>query len=554
MNLPEAPPRQHGVAASRLKKLAWPEMALAVLAGAAQAASLAWPESLQSPLLLLLLGLRPGQPVWWLQLLALAVLAGLLGRLRPDGGPHPTLGNWRLAVRLAWLFATAWLAGTVGWTYVALHTYGGLPSLMAALAVLALAGLLALFYAGICGLFVVLAPVKRAWSAIVFAALWLMAELARGTWLSGFGWGAAGYAHVEGPLAGFAPWLGVYGLCAISAWLALTLADVAWLDRGQSWRQRLAGPLAALLLLSLPVGARLLAPDWSRSSGRLGVTLLQGNIPQDEKFESGSGVPLALRGYAEQLLGSRSSLVVAPETAIPLLPQQLPPGYWEALQQRFAAGQQAALLGMPLGNFQQGYTNSVVGLKPAQAQPWRYDKQHLVPFGEFIPPLFKWFTAMMNIPLGDFNRGALRQAPFEWQGQRLATNICYEDLFSEELAPAFADPAMAPTILVNISNLAWFGHSLAMDQHLQIARMRALEFERPFVLATNTGVSALVDHRGRVEGSIARNSRATLVGEVEGRTGVTPYAGWVARVGLWPFWLLAISIVLLAMRAGLRKH
>jgi apolipoprotein N-acyltransferase len=309
-----------------------------------------------------------------------------------------------------------------------------------------------------------------------------------------------------------------------------------------------------LLVLTLPALAQRDASDPSRSSGRLSVTLLQGNIAQDEKFEIGTGVPLALQWYAEQLQNSRSSLVIAPETAVPVLPQQLPPDYWPALQQRFAGGQQAALIGSPLGNFQDGYTNSVLGLQPGQAQPWRYDKHHLVPFGEFIPPFFKWFTEMMNIPLGDFNRGDLLQPPFAWQGQRLAPNICYEDLFGEELAPQFREPTQAPTIFVNISNLAWFGNSLAMDQHLQIARMRALEFERPFVLATNTGVTAIMDHRARIVSALPRDTRAVLVGEVEGRTGVTPYAWWVAHAGLWPLWLLALGLVLVVSRQSLRKR
>jgi apolipoprotein N-acyltransferase len=308
------------------------------------------------------------------------------------------------------------------------------------------------------------------------------------------------------------------------------------------------------LVLALPIVYRMEAPHWTLPSGRLSVTLLQGNIPQEEKFEAGTGVRLALQWYAEQLNLSRSALVIAPETAIAVLPQQLPPDYWAALQKRFASGQQAALLGLPLGNSQEGYTNSVLGLKPGPTQAWRYDKHHLVPFGEFIPPWFKWFTAMMNIPLGDFNRGALKQPPFEWLGQRLAPTICYENLFGEELAPHFLDQMQAPTIFVNVSNLAWFGQSLALDQHLQIARMRSLEFERPFVLATNTGTTAIVDHRGHIVSSIPRATRAILVGEVQGRTGVTPYAWWVARFGLWPFWLLALGLVLQATRTRLRRR
>jgi len=177
---------------------------------------------------------------------------------------------------------------------------------------------------------------------------------------------------------------------------------------------------------------------------------------------------------------------------------------------------------------------------------YQYDKHHLVPFGEFIPPLFKWFTQMMNIPLGDFNRGAVGQPSFEWKGQRLAPNICYEDLFGEELGARFTDPATAPTVFVNVSNIGWFGNSVAIDQHLAISRMRALEFERPMLRATNTGATVVIDHRGRVTHSLPRHTRGVLAAEAEGRTGVTPFAWWVSRLGLWPLWLLGLALVALA--------
>ena len=548
MSPSEEPGGWSALRASQPPKFTWYPVVLALMAGCAQAASLAWPLASDNSVFQLL-GLRLGQPVWWLQLLALGGLAWLLEGSRAQGRV-----SWRLAALWGWVFATAWLAFTFWWTFVALHTYGGLPLLLATLAVLVLAGLLALFYAAACWSFSALVPVQRSFSAIFFAALWLLAELVRGTWLTGFGWGAVGYAHVTGPLAGFAPSIGMYGECALAAWLAMTLAQAVHRAHGSVWRQHVGGLISILVLFALPFIYQTVAPAPTQSSGRLSVTLLQGNIPQDEKFEVGSGVPLALQWYAEQLHSSRTALVIAPETAVPVLPQQLPPAYWNGLQQRFASGQQAALIGTPLGNSQEGYTNSVWGLKPGQAQPWRYDKQHLVPFGEFIPPLFKWFTAMMHIPLGDFNRGALWQPPFEWQGQRIAPNICYEDLFSEELALQFADPAQAPTLFVNISNLAWFGNSMAMDQHLQIARMRALEFARPFVLATNTGVTAIVDYQGRVQNSLTRNTRGVLESDVEGRTGVTPYGTWLAHLGLWPFWLLALGLVGLAARQSLRQR
>jgi apolipoprotein N-acyltransferase len=451
------------------------------------------------------------------------------------------------------VFATAWLLGSFGWVYVAMHTYGGLPAVLAGLAALALAGFLALYYAIACGLYVALRPSSPAWRPVFFALCWLSAELARASWLTGFGWGATAYAHVDGPLATYAPWVGVNGMTVLAAWLACSMGTLGQQLKSRQWRSVAVFGGLVLTLGLLPVLYQTMGSAMTQSSGRLSMTLLQGNIAQGEKFEASTGVPQALQWYAEQLQTSRGSLVVAPETAIPLLPQQLPAGYWQALEQRFASGQQAALIGMPWGNFQLGYTNSVLGLKPGQDQPWRYEKHHLVPFGEFIPSLFKWFTELMNIPLGDLSRGSLGQAPFEWQGQRISPNICVEDLYGEELAQNFTGATQTPTILVNVSNLAWFGGSLAMDQHLQIARLRAREFQRPFVLATNTGLTAIVDFNGRVTHLLERDTRGVLLGEVDGRTGVTPYAWWLARLGLSPWWALVFGGLAWAIRTRLRK-
>jgi apolipoprotein N-acyltransferase len=503
-----------------------------ILAGLLQAASLAWPFS--APPVLSAVGFTQGQPVWWLQWLALSTLAYTATAAE----------NQRHAAWLGWWFATAWLAGSFGWLFTSMHTYGGLAAPLAALAVLALAGALALFSAAAMWLFRPLAQKNNALTAIYFAALWMLAEMARGLLLTGFGWGGVGYAQVDGPLASALPWLGAYGTGALAAGCAALMAQGL---RGRSLRSWV--PATMVLLLGV-VPLNLLPGPQGGTVGKLSVTLLQGNIPQDEKFDQSSGVPKALRWYGQQLNASQTSLVVTPETALALLPDELPSGYWQALQQRFASGEQAALVGMPLGSYQAGYTNSVVGLKPGQATPWHYDKHHLVPFGEFIPPLFRWFTDLMNIPLGDFNRGGLAQPTFDWQGQRLATSICYENLFSEELAALFTDAALAPTMLVNISNLGWFGEHVAMDQHLHIARVRALEFDRPFLLATNTGRTAVVDHRGQVVQALPNHVAQALSATVEGRTGITPYAWWASRWGQWPLALVASVIVAFAWVVG----
>jgi len=496
---------------------------LCVLAGLAQALSIANPWN--------------GQPLWWLQILSLSALVWLL-----DGRATPRQAGLR-----GWLFACAWLAGTFWWLFISMHTYGGLPAPLAVLAVGGLAAALACVYALACGAFKALAPVHPAGRAIVFASSWLLAELARGQWLTGFPWGAGGYAQLDG-LAVFARYVGVYGV----GWVAALVAALAVY---RQWRA-----LAAVAVLALGVGVvPVPSTDPADPTAWLDVTLLQGNIPQDEKFEPGAGIPVALQWYGEQLAQATTPLVVAPETAIPLLPQQLPGGYWSGLVGRFAQGQQTALVGVPLGSMRDGYLNAVVGLQPQQTAPYEYAKHHLVPFGEFIPPLFRWFTEMMHIPLGDFNRGAVGQPSLAVGAQRLAPNICYEDLFGEELGARFIDPATAPTIFVNVSNIGWFGDSLAIDQHLAISRMRTLEFERPMLRATNTGATAIIDHQGRVLQSLPRLERGVLVGAVEGRglnaaSGwrITPYAWWVARCGLWPLWALGLLVWLWAWR--LRKY
>ena len=495
-------------------------LALVVVAGVSQAAAIATPWD--------------GQPAGWLQLLAMGIFAWQLD----------SAARVPRAALLGWVFATSWLACTFWWLFVAMNTYAGLAAWMAALAVVALAGVLALYYAGAAALFFLVAPASKVGAAAVFGALWMLAELARGVWFTGFGWGAIGYAHID-HLARAASYVGAYGVAALAAALAyLGMAAMRSQRRGRSTGYlALAGILAACMVW---------APgDYTTSTGSIKVALLQGNISQDEKFQPGSGVPDALRWYGQQLAIAHAPLTVAPETAIPLLPQQLPDGYWDTLQRRIREDGRAVLLGLPLGSEAAGYTNSVVGVLPggSNLQPaydYRYDKHHLVPFGEFIPPMFRWFTEMMAIPLGDFGRGAVGQPSFAWRGQRLAPNICYEDLFGEELGARFADQATAPTIFVNVSNIAWFGNTVAIDQHLNISRMRSLEFDRPFVRATNTGDTAIIDHAGRVTHSLPRLTRGVLVGNVEGRVGTTPFAWWVARLGLWPLWVAGVGVVLVA--------
>ncbi|MFO1297438.1 MAG: apolipoprotein N-acyltransferase [Rubrivivax sp.] len=363
---------------------------------------------------------------WLLPWLAAAVLAARVARARPGR-----------AFVLGWAFGTGWLLAGVWWLFISMHRYGALPALLAAAAVVALAAALSLYLGAAAAAFARWRRGAPAADAALFASLWLLAELARGVLFTGFPWVASGYSQVDAPLAALAPWLGVYGIGAVLAGLA------AWLALAMRRRVPLAFTVAVLLLL-----AALPLPQFTRPAGELTVALVQTNVPQDEKFAA-ERLPQTLAEAHKALLEARADLVVLPETAVPLLPGQLQdfvPGYWQRLVEHFAAGgpgeQRAALVGAPMGDFERGYTNSVAGLSAA-LPPYRYDKAHLVPFGEFIPWGFRWFTDLMNIPLGDFTRGRLDPPPFVAAGQRIAPNICYEDLFGEELARRFV-PGAAP--------------------------------------------------------------------------------------------------------------
>ena len=554
-------------------------LALSVAAGVVHGFSMAWPASVLGS------GLGvAGVSSGFLQCASLGVLAALLlSRANQEANA------WRQGALLSALFACSAMVATWGWLYVSMHRYGGLPPWLSALAVLLLAAALSLYFAAAGAVWVALfrrwmlsahlndgrlndrrsamPEFKRALAGLLlFAALWTLAELCRGQLFTGFPWGAGGYAHLESSLAGYAPWIGVYGIGFLAACLAMgvpLLVSGLMAGRTRAWQMISVGVLMVVVLV--PLGLQQAAPEFTQAAGKLKVRLLQGNIPQDEKFIPGQGVQQALSWYAEQLLANSEPLVVTPETAIPVLPQQLSPAYWQVLKDKYAPPNgtaqlpvtpQAALVGIPMGGPGVGYSNSVLTLGPADLN-YRYDKHHLVPFGEYVPPFFQWFVRLMNMPLGDFAQDRPPSSVLKWQGQRLLPQICYEDLFGEEVARYFAKPEDAPTVLVNMSNLAWFGDTTALAQHVAISRMRALEFQRPIIRATNTGLTGWVDAQGTVRESLPPFTRGALVIEFEGRSGLTPYAQWTSRWGLAPLWWLCAAIVLVlgvfSRRSGTRS-
>jgi apolipoprotein N-acyltransferase len=299
---------------------------------------------------------------------------------------------------------------------------------------------------------------------------------------------------------------------------------------------------------------------WTRPAGApLAVRLVQGNVAQDMKFRPERALE-AMRDYAERFESGGAALTVLPETAWTLPWDRTPAPIAERILAHVARGH-AIAIGLPAileppGGGHPMLANSVLLLQPdasgaVRAPAPRYDKRHLVPFGEFVPWGFRWFVRMMHIPLGDFARGAAGQPPFEVGDQRVAFNVCYEDLFGEELREALLGEHGA-TVLANVSNIAWFGRSHALPQHLAIARMRTLETGRPMLRATNTGVTAAIDAHGRVIARLDDHVAGELDVRVQGTTGLTPFV----RAGNAPAWagaLLLLAATAFASRAG-RTH
>jgi len=455
---------------------------------------------------------------WWpLQIVAVMVLAVAV----KDASP-------RQAALRGFCFGVGWLTSGLWWLYISMHDFGGMPAPLAALAVVVLSAGLSLYLAGTMALFAWQRSGRPLADSLGFAACWLLAELARGQFFTGFPWIASGYAHTVGGLAWMAPWVGVYGIGATAALLAMTMVQ-GWRATGLGW----------MLLAMVPVFAGYLVPhEFTESTGTLRVSLLQPNVSQDLKFDADRIVG-QMAALQAQLQSAQGDLVVTPESVLPIPKDQLDPAYWRQLTEPFRSGSRSALIGTFLGNEQEGYVNSLVGVSAA-GENYSYGKRHLLPFGEYVPPGFRWFVELMQIPLGDQASGR-SEAPFAVGGQRLRPLICYEDLFGEHMVNSAIDGPDAATMLVNVSNLAWFGRHMVQEQDLQFSRLRSLEFQRPMVRATNTGATAVIDHRGRVTAQLPAQIAGTLDAEVEGRRGATPYARWLAAFGLWPLWLLGVA-------------
>ena len=427
----------------------------------------------------------------------------------------------RQAMLIGYAYGLGLFGAGVSWIYVSLHVYGGMPAVLAGLATAAYCAFLALFPAAagyVSARFESFKPYAMPFAWVLFE--WVL------NWIfTGFPWMTIGNAQVPySPLAGLAPIAGVYGMALAAAIVAALIA--AWFRGGG--RRPIVIALAAIWISS----SLLKQIEWSTPIGKpISVSLLQGNISQDMKWQEAE-IQRTLSTYLDLARQHPAQLVVLPETALPMLLEEVPAEYRQALAH---AGGGEILAGV-VESENRHYYNSMASFGGAQTQVYR--KDHLVPFGEFIP--FKtalgWiYNDLLHIPLTDLSSGGKSQHPLDLAGQKVAVNICYEDVFGEEIIRQLPEA----TLLINASNDAWYGDSLAAHQHLQMSQVRALETGRMMLRATNTGATAFISPHGEVIAEAPLFTTTALTGEAQGYSGTTPYV----RFGNWP----VISLIFLAL-------
>jgi len=439
------------------------------------------------------------------------------------------------AAKIGFAYGLGFFIAGIYWIYISLHDIGGMPFWMAGLATFLLCAFLALFPA-IVGYLAKCLPHPLASAAM----LWVLSDWVRDWIFTGFPWLALGYSQVPfSPLAGYAPIFGVFG-----AGLAVTASASLIVSIAQKKQRRQA--MIGLLTLWIVSGIATQINWTSPVSNPTKVALIQGNIPQEIKWDEAVAIQ-TVNQYLGMAKQAQAELVILPETALPLAidltqkdiaqDQVLAPFKTIAMQDH-----KAILVGA-VSQKTDAYFNSMLGISNLDTVH-TYHKSHLVPFGEFIPfkSVIGWiYRDWLNMPLSDLSRGNQAQKPMQMAGQKIAVNICYEDVFGEEIIRQLPEA----TLLVNASNDAWYGRSNAAEQHLQFSQMRALETGRMVLRATNTGATAIISNKGDVLATVPQFTTIILKGSVQGYTGSTPYIRW----GNWAIIsLLLIALILLWTR------
>lgn len=441
----------------------------------------------------------------------------------------------RQAFRLGWAFGLGLLGVGVFWMHISIDQFGGVGTILAIIITLAFVAFVALYY-GFMGWLAKRIAGASSWQVqlLVFAMLWVLLEWLRGWILTGFPWLVLGYSQIDTPLQGYAPLLGVYGVS-----LAVVISAACFVIVIKSLRS--AVPTLLVLCLLWGGGWLLKQKEWSAASGdAIKVSIIQANFVQGLKWRPETRQPTIDLYRDLTRLEWDSDLIIWPETAIPDYYSSLEEDLFSRLEQEAQQHGSDLLFGIAVwGDSGESYYNSVSSIGSVRNS---YFKRHLVPFGEFMPMrwLLKPLIDYLRIPMSNFAAGEAEQPLIQVLGRKAGVSICYEDAFGEEVIQAMPDAEF----LVNVSNDAWFGDSIALPQHLQIARMRSLETGRYQLRGTNTGISAFIGPKGELISASPINREYVLRGEVVPMSGTTPYA----RVGNWGVVMLILLLGLVVVK------
>ncbi|MBT3196193.1 MAG: apolipoprotein N-acyltransferase [Gammaproteobacteria bacterium] len=458
---------------------------------------------------LLPLAFAPFEQVWLAPLL-LALLFHRWSRCR----------SWRSAALTGFAFGLGFFGVGVSWVYISIRQFGGVGDGLSLLVTVLFVAGLSLFIAlqgGVSySLRGVLLRYRFGGRESVFPLLWVLFEWLRSHLLGGFPWLLLGHTAPGSPYQGVAPWVGTYGVSLFLAWIGLLLMVLV--------RERTNRVVLIALLSLLFVGWGSGQYEWGEPSGEpLAVALVQGNIAQRDKWRPENLASILTRYREATEAAASARLVIWPETAIPSFRQSLDTHFLSPLSLQLAAEGRSLLSGIPLVDERELlYRNGLILIGEESGE---YHKRHLVPLGEYLP-LREWLKSLLgfvDIPLSDFSAGVPKQPLMVVANHPLSTTICYEVAYPDLAFTHYPEV----DLLVTISNDGWFGDSIAPHQHLQIARMRALESARPMLRATNTGITAVIDARGRVVRELPQSEFGVLEAVVQPRRGVTPYLSWL---------------------------
>jgi len=434
-------------------------------------------------------------------------------------------------------FGSGFFIVGIYWIYICLQQFGGMPSFLALGSTLSLCLFLALFFLP----FSLFSQYKN--TLLFIPAFFTLIELLRSVIFTGFPWLSLGYTQVpHSPLVGFLPILGIHG---ISFLVVLSSVLIFQLFRKNSNKLY----LIIVFILIWGGGQFLKKIEWSKPLGEsVSTSLIQGNISQDKKWDSDM-VDESLDRYQKLILENNASLIILPETSIPIEANKIPKKFIKKLKDHIAHNDGHIIYGAIESNMGRYYNSALlIGQNSKQI----YRKNHLVPFGEFIPfekYLGYVYQNWLNIPFTNLSRGKQKSiALFKIKDLNYAINICYEDVFGNEIA-WHNKYTSEPNVLVNISNDAWYGKSIAAEQHLQISQARAIENKKMMIRSTNTGVTAFIDRDGRLIKKLPQFTSGSLRHDVQGYIGATPYM----LFNNFTIYFLCISILLLYFRLGIFK-